>query len=131
MQYYSQYSRVLYCEILLARVLLGALTRTNISGFNTLDTRSTPSILDFCAAGTACTRAYVLLTLPVPAVFKAKVLLILQVVRVFTPPVLSVLGIRKTLDTPSILGVSSIIGASVKIVMATLQEPQAWKLNGV
>ena len=60
----------------------------SISAFITLDTRGTPSILDVCTAGTARTRAYILLTLPVFAVFGPLVLLTLQVLRVFRPPVL-------------------------------------------
>ena len=45
--------------------------------FNTLDTRRAPSTLDVGTAGTACTRAYVLLILSVLAVFGPSVLLIL------------------------------------------------------
>ena len=54
MQEHSQHLRVFYCEVLLVRVLLGSilLECSSISGFNTLDTRSTPSILDVCTAGT-------------------------------------------------------------------------------
>ena len=50
----------------------------SILGFNALGTRSTPSIFYVCTAGTARTRAYILLILPVLVVFRPSVLLILQ-----------------------------------------------------
>ena len=89
-QEYSQYFRVLYSEVLLVRVLLGVFY-SNAEVFRGLILsilRVLPSILDFGAAGTACTRAFVLLILPVLAVFGPSVLLILQILRVFRPPVL-------------------------------------------
>ena len=56
---------------------------------STLDTLSTPTTLDVCTAGTACSRGSVLLIiLLVLAVFGPTALLILQVFRVFGPPVL-------------------------------------------
>ena len=58
----------------------------SISGFNALDTRSTPSILDFCSAGNACTGAYVVYA-QYSQYLEPSVLLILQVLRVFRPPV--------------------------------------------
>ena len=83
------YFMVLYCKVLLVRVLLGVFY-SNADVFRGLTLSilgSTPSILDFCTAGTACTRAYVLLILPALAVFGPSVLLILQVLRVFMLPV--------------------------------------------
>ena len=67
-----------------------AASTRNISGFNTLDTLSTPTISDVCTAGTACcTRGSVLLIiLPALAVFGPSllVLLILPVLAVFRTP---------------------------------------------
>lgn len=84
----------------------------SISGFNALDTQGTPSILDVCIAGTACTIRYVLPIVLVLAEFRPSILLILQVRRVFRPPVLyvlSVLGVRKVLDAPRIEYIRSIV----------------------
>ena len=69
-----------------------------------------PSILDVCTAGTACTRRYVLLILPVLALFRPSVLLILrhsillilQVLAVFAPSVLLILQVLAVFG-PSIL----------------------------
>ena len=75
---------------MLVRVLLGGFysNAEEFSGFNTLDTWSTASILDVCTAGTASTRAYVLIILPVHPVFGPSVLLILPVLAIFRQPVL-------------------------------------------
>ena len=62
---------------------------------------STSSILDVCTAGTACTRGYVLLILPVLAVFRPSVLLILRVLAVFAPSILLILQVLAELG-PSI-----------------------------
>ena len=72
-----------------------------------------PSILDVCTAGTACTRRYVLLILPVLALFRPSVLLILrhsillilQVLAVFAPSVLLILQVLAVLGPLPVLAV--------------------------
>ena len=80
----------LYSEVRLGRVFLGVFySNAEVFRGSILSILgSTPSILDFCTADTACTRADALLKLPVVAVLGPSVLLILQVLRVFRPPVL-------------------------------------------
>ena len=89
----------------------------NISGFCTADTIYTPSISGFDTADTPVLAILLLLILLVLAVSRPSVLLILPVLAVFRPSVLlilPVLAVRNVLDTPSILEVRSILGASVK-----------------
>ena len=92
--------------------LYTAITRS-ISSFCAADTACTPSISGFDTAGTACTRGYVLLILPTLAVFGLSALLILPVVAVFRQSVRQY-SQYSGYSTPSILGVSSILGASVQ-----------------
>ena len=54
--------------------------------------------LDVCTAGTACTRGYVLLILPVLAVFGPSVLFILQVLAVLAPSVLLIVHVLAVFD---------------------------------
>ena len=126
---YSQYFRVLYCEVLLVRVLIGVFYSIgwwSISGFNTLDTRSTPSILDVCTAGAACTRGYALLILPVLAVIRLSVLLILQVLRVFRHLILLILPSTRstcavsTAHTPSTRSICAVGTAHTPSIVAVL-----------
>lgn len=62
-----------------------AASTRSIYGFHTLNTLSTPSILDVCTVGTVCTRGSVLVILPVLQVFGPSVMLILPALAVFRP----------------------------------------------
>ena len=91
--------------------LLRILSTPSISGFDTADTPVLAVLLLLILA------VLLLLILPVLAVFRPSVLLILPVLAVFRPSVLlilPVLAVRNVLDTPSILEVRSILGASVE-----------------
>ena len=80
-------------------LILGYFTRIlQYSARNTTDT-STRSISDVSIAGTAHTRGFVLLALPVLPVFGLSVLLILTVLAVFQPSVLVVLRILAAPNT--------------------------------
>ena len=76
---------------------------TSISGFDTADTPILAVLLPLILPVLAVFRPSVLLILPASAVFRPSVLLILPV-----------LAVRNVLDTPSILEVRSILGASLQ-----------------
>ena len=89
----------------------------SISGFGTADALYTPSISGFDTVDTPVFAVLLLLILPLLAVFRPSVLLILPASAVFRPSVLlilPVLAVRNVLDTPSILEVRSILGASLQ-----------------
>ena len=89
---------------------------------------STSSILDACTAGTACTRGYVLLILPVLEVFQPSVLLILQVLRVFRHSILLILP-----RTRSIWAVSLAHTPSTRSIFAvgTAHTPSTGRIGAV